>query len=694
MIPPKQIQEILDAVRIEDVVGEFVTLRRRGANMLGLCPFHHEKTPSFNVNPARNIFKCFGCGKAGDSVTFLRELENFTYPEALRWLAKKYNVEIQEVERSPEQLAEQQLADSLYIVNDFGLRHFSEQLFDTDEGKSVALAYFRKRGLQDHTIRAFGLGYAPDQRDLLLRHARSAGHSLDLLKKVGLCSADGTRDFFRGRVMFAIHGLSGKVTAFAGRTMSADKTIPKYINSPETEIYVKNKILYGAFQAKKAIRQKDECILVEGYMDVISLHQAGIENAVASSGTSLTEGQIQLIRRNTENLKILYDGDPAGIKAAIRGLDLALEQDMNVKIVLLPEGEDPDSYVQQHGGEALTAYMAGHAKDFILFKTQLLIEETKNDPIKKAGLVRDILTSIAKIPDPIKRSIYLKECAALLEVPEATLLSETNKMIASGVQKRSEKAVRAPESPPRARGGSAPQALPPPDMPPPPDYGFPTEEYGGPADMPPFDYFPPDAPPDLDDQPRFAPARVRAGTSGDIREQKIVYLLIRFGHKQLEQEGLSLAEYIIADIEDSIPAFDNPLYGSVVAEVHRLLLDGQTLSENHFLHHEHEPFRQVAIDMLTEPYEMSHNWEEMWNYPLQNQKKPEENYDNDAKKALDHFKLEKLNRMCDVVNLERIKTAAKAGNMEEMDRFMKIHQKIQSARNAIAQRLGVVVLPK
>jgi DNA primase, catalytic core len=383
MIPPKQVQDILEAARIEEVVGEFVTLKRRGVNLIGLCPFHGERTPSFNVNPARNIFKCFGCGKAGDSVTFLREHDNLSYPEALRWLARKYNIEIQEVERSPEQLAEMQLADSLYIVNDFALQHFQQQLFDTDEGQSVALAYFRKRGLREETIRSFGLGYAPEERDLLLRRARSTGHSLDLLQKVGLCSQDGSRDFFRGRVMFAIHNQGGKVAAFAGRTMSSEKNVPKYVNSPETEIYVKNKTLYGLYQARKAIRQQDVCLLVEGYMDVLSLHQAGIQNVVASSGTSLTEGQLQLIRRNAQNLLILYDGDPAGIKAALRGLDLALEQDLNVKICLLPDGHDPDSYVQEFGGEAFSKYVSEQAKDFIFSKPIYCSTRPKTTPSKE-----------------------------------------------------------------------------------------------------------------------------------------------------------------------------------------------------------------------------------------------------------------------------------------------------------------------
>jgi DNA primase len=443
MIPPKTVQDILETTRIEEVIEEFVALRRRGVNLIGLCPFHGERTPSFNVNPTRNIFKCFGCGKAGDAITFLREHESMTFEEALRWLARKYSIEIKEVERTPEQIAELQLADALYIVNDFALRHFQGQMFDTDEGQSVAFAYFRQRGLREDTLRTFGLGYAPDQRDLLLRRAKAEGYSVDLARQLGLVNQDMTRDFFRARVMFAIHNQSGKVIAFAGRTLSSDKTVPKYINSPETAVYVKNKTLFGAFQAKNAIRKHDECLLVEGYMDVISMFQAGIENVVASSGTSLTEGQLQLIKRNTANLTILYDGDAAGIKAALRGLDLALEQDLNVKICLLPDGHDPDSYVQAHGVDDTRAYISRSAKDFILFKTDLLLAETAGDPIKKAGLVRDIVQSVARIPDPIKRSVYLKQCANLLEVDEQTLLGEANKIITTAVKKKADREARA-----------------------------------------------------------------------------------------------------------------------------------------------------------------------------------------------------------------------------------------------------------
>jgi DNA primase len=671
VIPPKQVQEILDAVRIEDVIGDFVTLRRRGANLTGLCPFHNEKSPSFNVNPARNIFKCFGCGKAGDAITFLREHESFGYPDALRWLARKYNIEIQEIERTPEQLMEQQYTDSLYIVNDFALQHFQTQLFDTDEGKSVALNYFKKRGLREETIRAFGLGYAPDLRDLLVQRAKTAGYSLDLLKKVGLSSTDGTRDFFRGRVMFAIHNLSGKVAAFAGRTMSADKTVPKYINSPETEVYIKNKILFGAYQARKAIRQLDECILVEGYMDVISLHQAGIENAVASSGTSLTEGQLQLIKRNTDNLKILYDGDPAGIKAALRGLDLALEQDMNVRLVLLPDGEDPDSYVQKNGGAALTDYAARASKDFILFKTQLLIEETKGDPIKKAGLIKDIVASIAKIPDPIKRSVYLKECSTLLEVSEQALLSEANKLITAGIKKKAEKDARTP-----GPAGDSPQAGP-------PDYDWPAQLPAGPYEN--------DRP--AGEAPMLRPDRERMARTDEFQERDIVRLLLQFGSQNLEKDGMTVAEYILADIEDSIGAFDNALYGKIAQECHRLLLAGQTFDAQFFIQHEEKIFRDAAVDLLTSPFEMSHNWVEMWNFPLQNQKEPELNFGEDTRQALDRFKLRKLVRMCDT-NQGRIRAASDSGDLDEMMRFMRIQQKLNEARNEVAKRAGTVILPK
>lgn len=604
-------------------------------------------------------------------MTFLREHENLTYIEALRWLAKKYNIELQEVERTPEQLAEMQMVDALYIVNDFGLQHFQTQLFDTDEGKSVALSYFKKRGLREETIRTFGLGYAPDERDLLLRHARSSGHNIDLLKKVGLCSHDGSRDFFRARVMFTIHNLSGKVAAFAGRTMSSEKNIPKYINSPETEIYVKNKTLYGLFQAKKAIRQLDECILVEGYMDVISLYQAGIQNVVASSGTSLTEGQLQLIKRNTNNLKILYDGDPAGIKAALRGLDLALEQDLNVKICLLPDGHDPDSYVQEFGGDEFNKYTSANAKDFILFKTQLLLEETKHDPVKRSGLIKDIVSSISKIPDPIKRSVYLRECANLLEVPEPVLMAEANKLITTTIKKRDEKAARQPE----AASDSA--------------SFIPSGEW--PSEFPPMQADG-DMPPEFN-SPVFTDSEPKRQHIESVQERDIVRLLIQYGNQTLQKENTTVAEFILADIEESLGSFDNPLYGKIASECHDLVVQGKSFDQHYFIQHESKEVNELAIDLLATPWEFSPNWEAMWNYPLQNQKMPDLNFDLDMKQALLRFKLQKVMKMCEM-NLARVKAASLAGDDEGMMRFMKIQQKLNETRNTIALQAGTVILPK
>lgn len=659
MIPAKTVQEVIEATRIEDVVGEFVTLRRRGINLLGLCPFHGEKTPSFNVNPSKNIFKCFGCGKAGDAITFLREHESMTFDDAIRWLARKSNIEIKEVERTPQQMLEQQLVDSLFIINDFGAKHFSDQLFETDEGKSVALAYFQLRGLREDTIRRFGLGYAPEHRDLLLQRAKKEGYSLDLLKQTGLCNQDANRDFFRARVMFSIHNLSGKVAAFAGRTMSKEKTIPKYINSPETAIYVKNKILYGLFQAKNAIRKQDDCILVEGYMDVISLAQAGIENVVASSGTSLTEGQLQLIKRNTENLTILYDGDGAGIKAALRGLDLALEQDLNVRIALLPDGHDPDSYVQEKGAEEMLSFIDKNKKDFILFKTNLLLEETKGDPIKKAGLIKDIVGSISRIPDPIKRSVYLKECAALLNVDEGALVTETNKNITGSLKKSADKEARS--------GGAAS------------DSGW----DGSPN---------PEIP--VEDPAFKVPQRPSesGAAKGTVQERDIIRILILFGGHLLP-EGVTVGQYILTDIEDSLSSFDEPIYGRIAQECHQLLAAGGNFDANYFIRHEAADVRNLAIDLMTAPWEYSTNWEDKVGLPLQNQPKPDLNFEADMRYAVDMFKFNKLRKMCDIVNPARIKQAMENNDYELLTYYLSVQMKIKEALTIIAKKRNIVVIP-
>ncbi len=655
MIPPQTVQAILEAARIEEVVQEFLTLRRRGSGWVGLCPFHHEKTPSFHVNPARNIFKCFGCGKGGDAVSFLMEHERLTYPEALRWLAQKYRIDIQEVELSPDVRAEQQRAESLFIVNDFAARHFQEQLFHTDEGKSVALSYFHQRGLTEETLRTFGLGYAPDKSDLLLRQARQAGHDVALLQKVGLVSSDGTRDFFRARVIFPIHTLSGKIAAFAGRTLSTAKNIPKYINSPETEIYAKSRTLYGMFQAKRAIRQKNECLLVEGYLDVISLHQAGLQHVVASSGTALTEEQLQLIRRNAENLIILYDGDAAGVRAALRGLDLALAQGLQVRVVLLPEGEDPDSYVQRFGAAALEQYIAENARDVVLLKMRLLFDEAQRDPVRRAEVLKDIVASIALIPDPIRRSEYTRECAAAAAIDERALLEEVNKRVAADFRRKRQLAAAKADT----NSDSADQAPPP---------GAPEAE-----EMPP------------------APA-LRPLTD-EFQERDIVRLLIQFGNCPLPGEAITVAEWVLGDIEDALDEFDIPLYGRIVRECHQLLLRGQAVEPFFFLHHPSAEVAQLALEMLSQPWEYSPNWEKMWHFPLQNQPMPEENVEADVQQALAMFKIKKLNRLLEK-NTQRLRAAQEKGDVREEVKCLQAHVKIEQARNRLSARFGIALFSK
>ena len=438
MIPRETINKIIETARIEDVVSEFVTLKKRGSNLIGVCPFHKEKTPSFNVNPARNIFKCFGCGKAGDSVRFIMEHEHYSYPEALRYLAKKYDIKIEEREQTPEEMAAQNERERMFNINSFAQKYFTDTMMTTDEGQSVGLAYFRERGFRDAIINRFQLGYCPGSGSAFTEFAVKNGYDKDLLVKVGLSGKYEERyyDRYQGRVIFPIHNLTGKVIGFGGRILSSDKTKAKYVNSPESEIYNKSQTLYGIYFAKNEISRLDNCILVEGYADVLSMHQAGIENVVASSGTSLTTEQIRMISRYTRNVTILYDGDAAGIHAALRGTNMILEEGMNVRIVVLPPEDDPDTFVQHNPIEYVTKYLTDNAKDFISFKTNLLLKDAQNDPIKKAGVIKDIVETIAVIPDAIYRATYIKECSRTLEVTEQTLMNELNKILRTKYRKQ------------------------------------------------------------------------------------------------------------------------------------------------------------------------------------------------------------------------------------------------------------------
>ncbi len=430
MIDPITISKIFDSIDIIDVISDFVHLKRKGANYLGLCPFHNEKTPSFTVSPAKGIFKCFGCGKGGNSVNFIMEHEHLSYPEALKYLAKKYGIEIEERELSEEEKKLSNEKESLLIVSEYASKYFAEQLFQTDEGVEIGLSYFRERGFNEQIIKEFKLGYSPEKRDALTQSALIKGYKLEFLQRTGLTISKENYSFdrFAGRVMFPICGLSGQVIGFGGRTLKSDKKIAKYLNSPESPIYNKSKVLYGLFQAKQEIIKKELCYLVEGYTDVLSLHMSGIKNVVASSGTSLTVDQIRLLHRFTSDVTILYDGDSAGIKASLRGIDMLLEQGLNVRVLLFPEGEDPDSFSKKHSSIETIEYIENNEQDFISFKAHLLNEEAKNDPIKRSNLITNIVKSISVIDDKIKQSVYIQECSNIMNINESVLYSEVAKI--------------------------------------------------------------------------------------------------------------------------------------------------------------------------------------------------------------------------------------------------------------------------
>ncbi len=692
MISEKSKQLIIDTAQVEDIVGDFVTLKRKGANLSGLCPFHNEKTPSFNVNPTRNIYKCFGCGEGGDPIKFLMEYEQLSFPEALRYIAKKYGIEIEETETSQEAIEERQIVDSLHIITEYAKDYYQKQMFETDAGKSVGLSYFKSRGFREETIRKWGLGITPAKKDGFTKQATDDGYNIELLRKLGLTNKYDS-DFFRERVMFTIRSLSGKIIAYAGRTLSKDKKVPKYINSPETEIYVKNKVLFGAHFARKSIRNEDECIIVEGYTDVISLHQSGIENVVASSGTSLTVGQINLIKRYTPNIKILYDGDAAGIKAALRGLDLVLEQDMNVKVVLLPDGEDPDSYMQKVGRAEFKRYADEEAKDFILFKTDLLLEEVGNDPVKRAGLVKDIVGSIARIPDAIKRSFYTKECATIVGLDETILVTEVNKAVVEQAKIRQkeeerERRRRQNQSRPNSggsyqqRGNSEPAHYPPmpgeSDMPGmPQDIGWPGEENYGDTGQ----GMPPEHVEDV------TPRR----TSGDaFQERDIARILVSSGDKIFDPEtNTSVAQYILTEIQEVLDHFDEPLYEKIARNTLEMLVSKKPITDKTFVQHEDEEIQTFTINCFSPVYgELSPGWEER-GVILNTQKAPELNFTRDSVEGLQRFKLKKVIRMCSQ-NQERMKELGK-DDVEQLMTLLRVQMKLNEMRDALAEKTNTVV---
>lgn len=589
MLTPDSIEKIKQTARIEEVVGDFVTLKRRGSNMIGRCPFHDEKTPSFTVNTARGIFKCFGCGKAGDSIKFVMEHEHFTYPEALKYIARRYNLEVEEREVTQEEKQAETERESLFAVNEFARNFFKQTLHESEEGQAIGLSYFKERGFTAETVEKFQLGYSPESFDAFLKTAEEKGYKAEYLLKLGLIKENdkGRRyDAYRGRVIFPIHNISGRVIGFGGRVLKKTETAPKYINSPQNEIYDKSKTLYGIYFAKESIIKNDACYLVEGYTDVTSLYQAGIKNAVASSGTSLTEEQIKLIRRFTENVTILYDGDPAGIKASFRGIDMILEQGLNVRVLLFPDGEDPDSFARKTPQDELLTYLSENTRDFISFKTEVLVKDAGNDPVKRAEIIRDVVTSISLIPDPIKRSLFIRECATLFNMEELLLNSELNKILRNKKRKGQDGAERAAEQ--ATETEAQPQV--------PAEQAWPETEHG------------------------------------ELQEYDLIYTLIQIGHMKVQEKRklengdsesfeVKVVDIILPEIREEGFTFKKEAYNQIVDTVEKIALSATEAEEPYdviLIRDYDEDIKQAVIDIISfkysksdlSPYRISHRLEE------------------------------------------------------------------------------------
>ena len=575
MIKPDTIDKIFESARIEEVVGDFVTLKKRGVNLLGLCPFHNEKTPSFTVSPAKGIFKCFGCGKGGNAVNFIMEHEHSSYPEALKYLANKYSIEVEEEKPSVEQQEALDEKESLFNLTAFAQKHFEETLHNTEDGKAVGLSYFKERGFTTETIKKFGLGYSLNNWDDFTSKALKQGYKKELLEKSSLVRTKDheTYDAFRARVTFPIHNLSGRVLGFGARILTQDKKKPKYINTAESDIYHKSKVLYGLYFAKSAIVREDNCYLTEGYTDVISLHQAGIENVISSSGTSLTVEQIKLISRYTKNITLLFDGDPAGIKAAFRGIDMILEEGMNVRIVLFPDGEDPDSYARNYRPAEVKEFIEKNAHDFITFKTNLLLEETKNDPIKKASLIKEIALSISQIPEPIVRTLYVQKSSDMLQIDEKLLMAEINKQRKERFRKKAgEPSTRDEQS---------------------------WEQ---------------------DETEITSQKQLEKGIHVDKQERELIRLMLLYHDQEIlfnsdDEEGqpqehrYRIDDYIVDEILDDEISFDNKYCQQIFDEFTKARNEERRLNIQHFFHHQEPAVSSMAIDLTSSQYLLSDQWE-------------------------------------------------------------------------------------
>jgi DNA primase len=638
MITKSTIDRIMEATDIVEVIGEFVQLKKRGANYVGLSPFANERTPSFTVSPAKGIFKDFSSGKGGSAITFLMELEKFTYPEALKWLAKKYSIEVEETVETIENKEEENHRESLMIVTAYAAKFFHDSLLETDEGKNIGLSYFKERGFNNDTIQKFELGYSPDQWEAFTGQALKDSYQEEFLVESGLSvkrDNGSLYDRYRGRVMFPIHSFTGRVIAFGGRTLKSDKNIPKYVNSPESEIYHKSNVLYGLYFAKKAIREQDNCFLVEGYADVLSVHQAGIENVVASSGTSLTVEQIRLISRFTKNITILYDGDAAGIKASLRGLDMILEEGLNVKVVLFPDGHDPDSYVRKVGTNGFKKHIDDNKKDFILFKTDILLKDAGNDPIKKAEIIREIVESVAKIPDSIKASVFIKECSYLLQIDERALISELNKMRLAKAKKDSQQQLSRP---------------------------VPVDET-------------------LLDEPVLVETREEAN-----QEREIIRLLLLYGNRVIDWDGIAntyIGPFMIAELSDV--EFDNEACKKFVDLYRKEVENGVLPEEQHFIHYPEKDIVDLTVTLIATKYTLSENWYEMHKILV-----PDEQVNMKATilGAIFHLKKQKVGKILESLRSELQKTDGESDQEILLSQYM--HMK--KVEKTISDYLGSVII--
>ena len=611
MIDQPTIDRILDAAQIVDIVSDFVTLRKRGVNYVGLCPFHDDKTPSFYVSPSKGLCKCFSCGKGGNAVHFIMEHEQMSYPEALKYLAKKYGIEIKERELSSEEKLMQSERESLFIVNNFARDYFQNILKNHVDGRSIGMAYFRNRGFRDDIIEKFQLGYCTESHDAMAQEAIKKGFKKEYLVKTGLCYETDDhrlRDRFWGRVIFPVHTLSGKVVAFGGRVLSsATKGVKvKYVNSPESEIYHKSNELYGIYFAKQAIVKQDRCFLVEGYTDVISMHQSGVENVVASSGTALTPGQIKLIHRFTNNITVLYDGDVAGIKASLRGIDMLLEEGMNIKVCLLPDGEDPDSFARKHNATEFQKFIQDNETDFIRFKTNLLLEDAGKDPIKRAELIGNLVQSISIIPEAIVRDVYIKECSQLLRVEDKLLVSEVAKRRETQAEKQAEQRNRETRKNNAARDATQaplPDGMQPPypeDMPP---YPMDGEIPNGGAPLP----------PETAEYVSYIPQEGKEGQEFYKYERLILQMVVRYGEKVLcnvpDEEGkeipITVTEYVVNDLKEDELAFHNPLHRQMLTEAAEHIHNEGFTAERYFLAHPDPIISKLSTELIADRYQLS-----------------------------------------------------------------------------------------